>query len=226
MAEQLSFDLPVRRALGREDFFVSPANALAVTLIDTPQTWIAPKLVLYGPQGSGKTHLAHVWATAMDGKVVAAADLPNADLPALIQTPLAIEDVPDIRSNDAAQTALFHLHNMTQAERQPLLLTGRAEPGQWDLPLPDLQSRMAGTQAVALSPPDDALLTAVLAKLFADRQIVPRRDVIPYLIAHMDRSFEMAARIVTALDLAALRESRSLSRPLAAQELARMMDQP
>ena len=87
------------------------------------------------------------------------------------------------------------------------------------LSLPDLQSRVSGTQAIALDPPDDALLAAVLAKLFADRQIIPRPDVIPYLVAHMDRSFETAARVVDALDRAALSERRSLSRPLAVQVL-------
>ena len=222
MARQLSFDLPVRPALGRGDFFVSPANALAVALIDTPDSWVSRKLALYGPAGSGKSHLAQVWAEATGATVLAASALAGADIPALATRPVAVEDVPQIATNQAAQTALFHLHNLLQAEAKPLLMTGRAAPDLWGLSLPDLQSRVSGTQAIALETPDDALLAAVLAKLFADRQIVPRPDVIPYLVAHMDRSFDMAGRIVAALDHAALSETRKLSRPLAMRELQRL----
>lgn len=219
MPQQLSFDLPVRPALGRGDFFVSPSNALAVALIDATDSWVSGKLVLYGPRGSGKSHLARVWADSIGGAVIAATDLVGADIPALAQRPLAVEDVPAIADASDAQTALFHLHNLMMAERRPLLMTGRDAPDLWRLSLPDLQSRVSGTQAIALDPPDDALLAAVLAKLFADRQIIPRADVIPYLVAHMDRSFETAARVVDALDRAALSERRSLSRPLAVRVL-------
>lgn len=219
MSHQLSFDLPVRPALGRGDFFVSPSNALAVALIDAPDSWVSGKLVLYGPRGSGKSHLARVWTDSIGGAVISATDLVGTDIPMLTQHPLAVEDVPAIADAPDAQTALFHLHNLMLTERRPLLMTGRDAPDLWRLSLPDLQSRVSGTQAIALEPPDDALLAAVLAKLFADRQIIPRPDVIPYLVAHMDRSFESAARVVAALDRAALSEGRSLSRPLAIRVL-------
>ncbi len=225
MGEQLSFELEARPALGRGDFFVSPANALAVALMDTPESWVGGKLALYGPAGSGKTHLAHVWAQAVSGRIVQASDLTDAAVPDLIQTPIAVEDVPGIARDMTAQTALFHLHNMAQAARIPLLLTGRLAPDLWQLSLADLQSRVSGTQAIALAEPDDALLSAILAKLFADRQIVPKRDVIPYLLSRMERSFEAATLVVDALDRAALRETRSLSRPLAIQEMNRLQEQ-
>ncbi len=224
MAEQLSFDLPARPALGRGDFFISPSNALAVALIDAPEAWVSGKLVLYGPAGAGKSHLAHVWAGATGGQVVQARDLPGLDVPALAAAPIAVEDVPAIAADEAAQTALFHLHNLMQAQMKSLLLTGRAAPDLWRLSLPDLQSRVSGTQAIALDPPDDALLAAVLAKLFADRQIVPRRDVIPYLVGHMDRSFAAALQVVEALDRAALNQRRAVSRPLAIRELSRLQE--
>lgn len=221
MAEQLNLNLPVRpAALGRGDFFVSPSNALAVALIDTPETWVSGKLVLYGPQGAGKTHLTHVWAQAVNGRVIRACDLTGQDIPELAETDVAVEDVPQIATDPKAQTALFHLHNLMLAQGRRLLMTGQSAPDLWNLTLPDLQSRVSGTQAIALEPPDDSLLTAVLAKLFHDRQVVPKPDVIPYLVAHMDRSFAAAARIVDMLDHAALREGRNISRPLAARLLS------
>ena len=119
----------------------------------------------------------------------------------------------------AAQAALFHLHNLALAEGHALLLTGRRAPHLWALGLADLQSRIEGAPHVKLGPPDDALLAAVLAKLFADRQIAPRPDAIPFLVARMDRSFEAAAAVVERLDRAALSEGRNITARLAAQLL-------
>ncbi len=221
MAEQLSFDLPSRTALGRDDFMVSPGNAVAVSLIETWSNWPEGKLVLTGPPGAGKTHLTHVWAGLTDARIVAATDLAGADIPDLAGAAIAVEDVPQIADDAQAMTALFHLHNLVLANRQPLLMTGRGAPVHWGLGLPDLQSRVGGTQAAMLELPDDALLTAVLAKLFADRQLKPRVDVIPYLTLHMERSFDAARRMVAALDAESLSAQKPLTRSLAAKVLGR-----
>ncbi|SDW64809.1 dnaA protein [Ruegeria halocynthiae] len=218
MATQLSFDLPSKTALGRGDFFVSPANALAVAMISAT-SWPGNKLVLSGPAGAGKTHLAHVWAAETGGRIVQAAALRFDDVPELAQSPVAVEDVPLISADPEQQKTLFHLHNLVLAEGRALLMTGRAAPKQWHLPLADLQSRVEGAHHVALDAPDDALLGAVLAKLFTDRQLNPGPDVIAYLVKHMDRSFEAASNIVTELDHVALSEKRDITRSLAVRLL-------
>ena len=219
MAEQLSFDLPGISALGREDFFVAPSNAMAVALIENSAHWPNGKLTLSGPAGSGKTHLAHVWAAQSGAQILSASDLAEADVPALASKSLVIEDVPTIKDNSAAQDALFHAHNLLLASGQKLLLTGRGTPRHWQLSLPDLQSRIEGAQSAVLEPPDDQLLGVVLAKLFADRQITPKPDVIPYLVARMERSFATAQSLVDRLDRASLSEKRSLTRHFAGQLL-------
>ncbi len=211
MPEQLGFDLPSVPALGRADFLVAPSNAVAVAMIEGD----ADKLVLTGPDGAGKTHLAHVWANRRGGTIVTAAGLDEADVPTLARGPVAVEDVPDIASDQQAQSALFHLHNLVLAEGHPLLLTGRCAVRDWGITLPDLASRIAAAPAVALDLPDDTLLSAVLAKLFADRQLTPKADVIPYLIRRMDRSFAAARELVAALDAASLAQKRPISRALA-----------
>lgn len=221
MPEQLSLDLPTRTALGRDDFMVSPGNAVAVSLIETWAQWPEGKLVLTGPPGAGKTHLAHVWAGLTGAHIVAATHLAQADIPELAGGAIAVEDVPQIAHDTQAMTALFHLHNLALANRQPLLMTGHGAPTHWNLTLPDLQSRVGGTQAAMLELPDDALLTAVLAKLFADRQLKPRVDVIPYLTLHMERSFEAARRMVAALDAESLRAQKPVTRVMAAKVLGR-----
>ena len=218
MALQLSFDLPAKTALGREDFFVSPANALAVAMISAT-SWPGNKLVLSGPAGAGKTHLAHVWAAETGGRIIQAADLQHDDVPKLARKPIAVEDVPMIADDPDQQKTLFHLHNLVLAEGHALLMTGRLAPKFWELPLADLQSRVEGAHHVALDPPDDALLGAVLAKLFIDRQLNPGPDVIAYLVKHMDRRFETAADVVAQLDQLALMEKRDITRTLAVRVL-------
>ncbi|KEJ98213.1 hypothetical protein SAMN05444149_10172 [Pseudosulfitobacter pseudonitzschiae] len=221
MSQQLSFDLPVRTALGRDDFMVSPGNAVAVSLIEAWDNWPGGKLVLTGPPGAGKTHLTHVWAGMAGARIVAARDLAEADIPDLAGGPIAVEDVPQIAADADAMTALFHLHNLALANGHPLLMTGRGAPVHWGLGLPDLQSRVGGTPAAILELPDDSLLTAVLAKLFADRQLKPRIDVIPYLAMHMERSFDAARRMVAVLDAESLSAQKPLTRAMAAKVLGR-----
>ena len=219
MAEQLNFDLPVRAALGREDFFVSQGNALALELVDSWPNWTGGKLVISGPAGSGKTHLTHVWAKVSGARIISAADLTETEVPDLARTPVAVEDVHQIASDPDAQTALFHLHNLTLAEGNTLLLTGIGAPPQWGLSLPDLLSRMQGAPVAVMDDPDDMLLMAVTAKLFGDRQLTPSPDTMAYLIKHMDRSFASAALLVQALDSLSLSQKRPITRALAKQVL-------
>ncbi|WP_299144694.1 chromosomal replication initiator DnaA [uncultured Tateyamaria sp.] len=219
MATQLGFDLPARTALGRDDFMIAPSNAVAVAMIDDWRRWPAGKLALSGPTGSGKTHLAHVWAEQCGGQIVDAATLTDDNIVGFATGPVAVEDVDTIAPDMPAQTALFHLHNLLLAAGTPLLMTGTAAPTHWHMTLPDLQSRIAAAGHAALDAPDDSLLTAVIAKLFADRQLTPRPDVIPYLLPRMERSFVAAQRLVTALDAASLARKQPVTRALAATVL-------
>ncbi|MEM7073856.1 MAG: DnaA/Hda family protein [Pseudomonadota bacterium] len=222
MARQLSFDLPVRTALGREDFFVSDANKNAVALIEAWQNWPDRKLALIAPEGAGKTHLVHVWADMSQAQIVSAHDLGRHDIPALGRAPCAVEDCEGVSGSPEAERALLHLHNLALAEGQSLLLTARAAPRDWNIALPDLASRMQATPTIAITAPDDALLSAVLMKHFQDRQIFPPPDLVPYLARRMDRSFAAARDVVDRLDRLALHEQRTLTRGLA----RRVLDNP
>ena len=219
MAEQLILDLPVRTALGRDDFFVSAANADAVERLDAPDSWPNAKLVLVGPKGAGKTHLAHVWAGAEGGRVIAASDLNELDL-ASVDTPLAVDDADN--TPEDAEEALFHLHNHMAHAGRPLLLTARAPPARWALRLPDLASRMQASDVAQINTPDDALLAAMLVKLFADRQLSVSPGLIRWIVTHCERSFATIQRLVPALDAAALSEKRVITRNLAAAVLDKL----
>ena len=225
MSEQLSFDLPARAALERDDFFISPSNALAVALIDAPQSWSNGKLLLIGPEGAGKTHLAHVWAAQCGAQIISAADLKESAVPDLLRTPVVVEDVDGIAGDRALETVLFHLHNLASAENQPLLMSARRAPQRWPLALPDLASRLQAIQIAQLDPPDDTLLSAVLMKLFADRQLMPAPDVIPFLALRIDRSFAAAQNTVSALDKAGLDAKRPLTRAFVSSMLDKISPQ-
>jgi len=188
-------------------------------MIEGWQGWPSRKLILAGPAGAGKTHLAHVWATLSGGRIVAAEDLAEGDIPTFAQGHVAVEDAQLIAGDRASEDALFHLHNLTLAEGHTLLITARTAPHLWGLTLPDLASRMQGTLLTELHAPDDALLSAVLMKLFADRQLSPSPETIPYLARRIERSFEVARETVELLDAQALAERRPITRSLAARVL-------
>jgi len=221
MTGQLTFDLPLRVALGRADFLVAPSNALALAALDAWSGWPQRKLVLVGPAGSGKTHLAQVWAADTGARLVAARALVTMDPVPLCQQPLVVEDIDSLAGDQAAETALFHLHNLMAAQQQPLLLTARLSPGRAGFCLPDLASRLLASQSAVLEAPDDALLSAVLVKMFADRQVMVPPALIPWLVARMERSLSGAGSIVARLDAAALTAGKPISRAIAAEVLDR-----
>ncbi|MBA3908911.1 MAG: chromosomal replication initiator DnaA [Rhodobacter sp.] len=218
MTRQLAFDLPGTEALTRADFFVAPSNALALQAVEGWRDWPGHKLLLIGPEGSGKTHLAHVWAEATGAVILQASALAGVDIAALAGRSVAVEDAQEI---GAAEAALFHLHNVVTAGGA-LLLTAPAPPRDWGLQLPDLLSRLQTAQVARLDSPDDGLLSAVLIKLFADRQVAVAPNLIPYLVSRMPRSVGAARALVAALDSHALALGRPVTRALAGEVLDRV----
>lgn len=223
MAEQLLLDLPVRTALGREDFFVSDANAAAVAGIEGWEGWPHGKMALVGPEASGKTHLAHVWAAMTGADVVDAAALVDTS-PDDVGQALVVEDADRVAGNDA-ETALFHLHNAVLGQGGRMLLTARLDPSRWPVRLPDLKSRMQQAGVLKLLGPDDALLSAVMVKLAADRQLALGPDLISYAVLRMERSFVAARQLVEAIDARALRDKTRPTKPMIAALLAERAQQ-
>ena len=163
----------------------------------------------------------NIWADQTGAEMVAASDLPQLDLPRLAGTrAVVIEDAHRIGGTRAMETALFHLYNLIRGKAR-LLITATTPPRDWGMILPDLQSRMQATGLTRLNPPDDALLSGVLVKLFADRQIKVPPNLITYLLRHMDRSIAVARDLVAALDARSLAEHRPVTRAMAADLLDR-----
>ena len=205
--------LPLSRApdFSRERFARSPVNGAALDLLAVWRDWPGGVLAVCGPEGSGKTHLAHLWAAEAGAEFLTA---PPQDLASLTGRRLVIENAegwPDPAS-------LFHLLNMIQTSGS-LLLTSRLVPSQWPAALPDLRSRLNALVVAQLSEPDDVVLGAVLTALFAERHIRPTRDVIPYLLYRMERSIPAAREVVERLDDMAASQRREINRALATEAL-------
>ena len=217
---QLSFDLPLDPRYGREDFLVGPANEAAYERVEAWPDWPHPVLVLAGPAGSGKSHLAAIWAERAHAWTVTAAAVSLADVPHLTSNgALVIEGVDRPEGRDEA--ALFHLLNGLAERSAPVVLTARRPIEAWGLSTPDLLSRLRLAPSVAIEPPDEALLTAVLVKLFVDRQLVVDLAVVQALAPRIGRSIARARAVVTDLDREALSRGRRITRPMALAVLER-----
>ncbi len=204
---------------------VAPSNEVAVAWIDRWPDWPAPALALYGPPGCGKSHLCQVWR-GLSGAVAAEATvLDEQEPPEVLGAARAclLDGIGDrLSGRPGRERRLLHLYNLLAERGGHLLLTGRTAPARWELSLPDLQSRLGAAPAVELSRPDDALIEAVLVKLFADRQLQASPEVVHFLTARMERSFEAAREMVAALDESSLAGRRGITVPLAREVLARL----
>ncbi len=214
---QLALALGHDESFAREDFLVSRAIAAALDLVERWPDWPGRIMVLVGPEGAGKSHLAAIWAGAAGARLVSARALDESAVPgALAAGALVIEE---LMAGAVDERALFHLLNLAREQNAYVLITARTLPAGFDIALPDLGSRLRALPVVTLAAPDDALLRGVLAKLFADRQLTVDATVIDFLLARMERSVAAAAAIVAALDQAALSQKRPVTRALAAELL-------
>jgi chromosomal replication initiation ATPase DnaA len=214
---QLALALDHTESFAREDFLSSPCNVAALALIDRWPDWPSQTFALIGPEGSGKSHLAAIWAGAAGARFLAARSLAAERLPAALATGALV--VEDIVAGRFDERALFHLLNLAREDSAFVLLSARSAPAGWTIALADLASRLKALPVVALTAPDDALLRGVLVKLFADRQLAVDESLVGFLAKRIERSIAAARRVVAELDQEAMRQQRPLTRALAAEIL-------
>jgi len=218
-ARQLAFALPHSERFGREDFLVTSANEVAEAWVTRWPDWPNHCFLLTGPPGSGKSHLASIWAMHADAPRIAASDLDGNQSGLLSgHQAYAIDDI----DRNVSEQAIFHLLNIAREEGLWLFLTASRGPDLAWPRLPDLASRLRALPTASLGPPDETLLRALLVKLFDERQLQVDADVIDYLMRRMERSHATARHIVAALDIEGLARGRRITRALAATILTRM----
>jgi len=214
---QLAFELPHVESLTRDNFLEGPANAAALALIDAWPEWPSPIMMLVGPEGCGKSHLAAIWADEAGARSTTAHALAAATLPAALATGALV--VEDLKPGDFDERAVFHLLNLVREEGACALITARMLPSAMEVELRDLRSRLRALPSVSLLPPDDQLFRALIVKYCADRQLAIDESVVGYLATRIERSYAAARRAVELLDSEALRQGRPVTRALAVELL-------
>lgn len=218
VAEQLPLVFTHETNSDREDLIVSQSLEAAVSIVDEWPRWPSPVVVLAGPAGSGKSHLAAIWKNrsgAVDIHPVAGSAVARE----AETKPVLFEDA-DQRGFD--DTELFHVINSVRENQTSMLITTREWPANWPVTLPDLRSRLKAVTVVEIGEPDEALLMQVLFKLFADRQLILDDKIIDYIVMRMERSLDTAQVLVEKLDRLALSRGTKISRSLAAEVLNEM----
>ncbi|HEY5963321.1 MAG TPA: chromosomal replication initiator DnaA [Xanthobacteraceae bacterium] len=210
---QLALALDHAESHAREDFLEGPSNVAALSLIERWPDWPSRTVLLRGPEGSGKSHLAAIWAREAGARILSPRMLEGAEVPVALATGALVLD--NLAEGAFDEAALFHLLNLAREERAYVLVTARTAPAGWRIATPDLSSRLRALPVVALDTPDDALLRAVIVKLFADRQLAVDESLVGFLVNRIERSFAGAREAVRALDREALRLKRPVTRALA-----------
>jgi chromosomal replication initiation ATPase DnaA len=214
---QLAFALPHAESLTRDNFLEGPANEAGLALIESWPDWPNRIVLLAGEEGSGKSHLAAIWAEQSGARSTSAHALTPASVPAALATGALV--VEDLKPPDIDERALFHLMNLAREDGAFVLFTARMAPSVFEIELRDLRSRLRAVPVVSLSPPDDQLFRALIIKFCADRQLSVDEAVVGYLANRIERSYAAARQTVELLDTEALRLGRPVTRALAAELL-------
>ena len=212
---QLAFALPHAESLTRDNFLEGPANAAALALVDAWPEWPNRIMVLVGPEGSGKSHLAAIWAERAGARATSAHALTAADVPAELATGALV--LEDLRAAAFDERALFHLLNLAREDEAFILITARLPPAALEIELRDLRSRLRAVPVVSVLPPDDHLVRALIVKFCADRQLAVDEQIVSYLATRLERSHAAVRQAIELLDAEGLRLGRPVTRALAAE---------
>jgi hypothetical protein len=177
-----------------EDFLISDANRDAFDHFKRWSLWPVHATLLTGPRKSGRSLLGRIFVRKTGGRL-----FDNAE--------------------DHEEEALFHAWNDAQATRRPLLIVADAPPPRWEVKLPDLRSRLAATPQIAIAPPDDLLLGALVMKLLGDRGVAAPPEIADFLVPRIERSYVGVLKVVDALDRAVLSHHKRLTVPVAKRAL-------
>lgn len=206
---QLPLPLALPARFSADNFFISECNEEAYETLLDKKNWAnnaqQHALYLYGEKGSGKSHLAHIWKQKTNSIIIPT----HAINPASVNGNCVVEDI-EFCTNE---TALLHLFNHCKDIGAKLLITSACTPSSLTFSLPDLTSRLRGCQIASIHPPDDVVIANVMRKQFSDRQLLVDDEVISYITARMERTFDNVKTLVEKLDKNALAEQKNITIP-------------
>ena len=220
--EQLPLSLSHPTDFYSDDLVVTKSNKSAYELIERWPDWPMPVAVLVGPDGSGKTHFASVWADISKAQKIEPGQLDQAITFIEKGIPVLVEDMDGVNLNEVV---FFHLINSVKERRvinpkTTLLITARKGPSNWNVKLDDLASRLRSVTLATLEQPDDELLNAVAFKLFSDRQITVDPSVVEFLVSRSERSLFALGKTIDQIDRLALQRKSKITKALVSEALA------
>jgi chromosomal replication initiation ATPase DnaA len=205
MPHQLPLPFQHQPSYDARDFIPACSNREALAWLDA--AWPEQRLVLFGPEGCGKSHLLHIWAERTGAVLLSGSALTDLDgVP--VAGGVALDEADTIRD----ETLLFHLLNTARDRGLRLLLAARLAPSRWPVDLPDLSSRLRASTAAEIGAPDDELLAVLLKRLVADRQLVMTQAAQDWVLHHLSRSPAALREAVARLDKASLASGVAITR--------------
>ncbi len=219
-SQQLVLPFTPRTCHGGADFLVADCNREAVAWLDLWPDWHEPGLIVHGPAASGKSHLVQLFLDHTGGTRVTADSVVTDIAELTFDFPAVAVDDADELIRSGIEQPLLHLFNGVKEAGGRLLLTGTASPGRWPFRLADLASRLRALPAACIHSPDEALLTALIVKLFHDRQVIIEDAVPSYMLARIPRTFNAVRSAVERIDAVSFAERRRVGVALVREALA------
>ena len=206
MNDQLILKFPSHQAYKKEDFYVSPGNQEAYDFINSWPRWIKKIVNIFGPSGSGKSHLASILKNKTSYLQINSNEL-NEKIFLKFKTKevLIIENLHE----SVSEKLLFSLWNIALQDNKYVLITSKKPINTYKFKLKDLKSRVNSSLIIGINLPSDDLISVIIAKSFSDRQIKVEKKHIDYIIKRIDRSYEKISQFVSIFDKYSLKKGTS-----------------
>ena len=208
MTDQLTLNFPTSNAYLKDDFYVSPSNQDAFDFVNSWPKWVRRIVNIFGPHGSGKTHLASILKNK-----TSTYEIESSDLDDKIFFEFKTKEVLIIENLDEqiSENLLFSIWNVALQDNKYLLITSSKPLSSYKFKLPDLRSRVGSCMVIGMKLPSDDLISVILTKNFSDRQIRVEKKHIDYIIKRIDRSYEKISQFIQTLDKYSLKKGSPFS---------------
>ena len=205
---QLTFKFPFKTTYYKKDFYVSNNNFNAYRLIESWPMWPSKNINIYGPGGSGKTHLANIFQDKMNAILINSSEIDNNALKKIKNYECVILDN---FSNNIEENLFFSIINQIIQDNQYFLLNSRLPIKDIEVKLNDLKSRFQSFTELGIDLPTDDLLRVILTKCFSDIQIKVDIKLLEYILKNIERSYEKIFQFVKNIDNESLSTGKSIS---------------
>ena len=212
------------------DNFLADGNPEAVAAVESLLAGRETFVYLWGPPGTGRSHLLEGLADAAGRRGVpvvwvplAAAGRPPVELlDGVGETAglVCLDDIDLIAGDRRWEEAVFHLFNQLRARGASLAVSAGVPPAQLPIHLPDLRSRLAHCTRIALQPLDDAGRARLLRERAAARGLAFEDAALEWMLRRCSRDLRSLTALFERLDHASLVAQRRLTVPFLRQVLA------